>query len=506
MDKGRKRRLKRSVVTSLALQVTTLVCGLIVPRAILGAFGSEAYGATTSIAQFLSYITLLEGGIGGVARAALYKPLAEKDTNRISIIVYELKRFFRIIAYISVGYAILLAVSFKSLSHIEGYNWETSCLLVLSIAVSTFGQYFIGISYSALIQADQKIYLLNILSIATTVVNAILVILLIRIGSGLLFVKLVSSCVFLIKPVAMWLYVKRKYGLISRPERDPGALSQRWTGLGQHIAYYIHTNTDVAVLTLLDNLKSVSVYSVHYMVTHNIQNIITALCSGMEPLFGDMIARNEKRKLDEAFDLYEMMTSFACSALFSTVYIMIVPFVRLYTNGITDANYIQPLFAVLLTSAAVLFCLYLPYSSAIIAAGHFKQTRWGAYGEAIINIIVSIMLVWKMGLIGVAVGTIAATGFRLVYSVIYLSDNIVFRPVTVFIKRSIVNIVCIGGICLIGQYVVRSIEITDYMHWLFCAAGVFIFAGIVSLGVNLCVYRKQTIRLLNTVLKRKSDK
>ena len=504
MDKRRKRRLKQSVVTSLALQITTLVCGLIVPRALLNAFGSEVYGATTSITQFLSYITLLEGGIGGVTRAALYKPLAEKDTYRISVIVYELKRFFRIIAYISMGYAVFLACSFKFLSRIEGLDWITTALLVLVMAISAFGQYFIGISYSALIQADQKVYLINILSIVTTIVNALFVIVLVYAGSGLLFVKLVSSCVFLIKPVAMWLYVRKKYGLISHPERDPSVLSQRWTGLGQHIAFYIHSNTDVAVLTLFDNLKSVSIYSVYYMVTHNIQNVIAALCSGMEPLFGDMIARSEKDSMNATFTLYEMMTSFACSILFSTVYIMIVPFIQIYTKGVNDANYAQPLFAILLTTAAVVFCIRLPYCAAITAAGHFKQTKWGAYGEAIINILVSVVLVWKLGLIGVAIGTIAAIGFRLIYSVVYLAKNIIYRPIAVFIFRTLVNIVCIGAICLVGFFVVRKIEITNYMLWFICAISVFVFASIVTLVVNYIIYPDMTIRLIRTILKRKN--
>ncbi len=501
MDKGRKRRLKRNVITSLVLQIATLICGLIVPRAILGAYGSEGYGATTSIAQFLSYITLLEGGIGGVARAALYKPLAEKDTYRVSTIVYELKRFFRIIAYISIGYTILLACSFKFLSHIEGFDWAGSFFLVLAMAVSTFGQYFIGISYSALIQADQKVYLINTLSIITTIVNAIFVVALIHLGSGLLVVKLVSSCVFLIKPVVLWLYVQKKYKLINKPERDPGALSQRWTGLGQHIAYYIHSNTDVTVLTLLENLKAVSIYSVHNMITHNIQNVITALCSGMEPLFGDMIARNERSKLDETFTLYEMITSFACSILFSTVCVMIVPFVRIYTSGIKDANYYQPLFAILLTSAATIYCLRLPYSSAISAAGHFKQTRWGAYGEAIINISISVLLVWNMGLIGVAIGTIAAIGFRTIYSVIYLTNNIIFRPITVFVKRALVNVVCIISICLIGFTIIHDIEITNYIQWMGYSVGIIAIGTVITLGVNICIYPKMTIRLLRTVRK-----
>lgn len=500
MEKGRSGKVKKSVFTTLLLQIITLICGLIVPRALLGAYGSEAYGATTSIAQFLSYITLLEGGIGGVARAALYKPLADNNTNRISIIVYELKRFFRIIAYISIGYALILACTYKSLSHIECYDWMMSFCLVLVIAISTFGQYFIGISYSALIQADQRIYIINALSISTTIINALMVIVLVRLESSLIFVKLISSIVFLIKPTAMWLYVKRKYGLVQHPKRDSNALHQKWTGLGHHIAFYIHSNTDVAVLTLLDNLKSVSVYSVYHMVTQNIQNIISALCAGMEPLFGDMIAKEENKQLGDTFDFYENMISMACTVLFSTVYVMICPFVSIYTRGIDDINYIRPAFAYLLTTAAVIYCFRYPYTTLITAAGHFKQTKWAAYGEALLNILLSIILVWKLGLVGVAIGTVVAMGFRFIYSAIYLSTNILYRNTSVFVKRVLINALIIICTVVCCQYLTQNAIMQNYLQWALYAGVVFLISITLSLLFNMFFYKGTVKMIMGTII------
>ena len=75
-------RAKLNIVFSLVSQAAALVCGFIVPRLLINTFGSEAYGATASILQFLSYIVLLEGGIGGVARAVLYKTLAQRDDGK----------------------------------------------------------------------------------------------------------------------------------------------------------------------------------------------------------------------------------------------------------------------------------------------------------------------------------------------------------------------------------------------------------------------------------------
>ncbi len=500
MNKERKLKVKKSIITTLLLQIIVLVCGLIVPRELLKAFGSEAYGATTSIAQFLSYITLLEGGIGAVARSALYKPLAENDIKRISIIVKEIKRFFRIVAYISIGYVLVLACTFKYISHIECYDWMTTFWLVLAIAISTLGQYFIGISYSALIQADQRVYIVNLLSLITTILNALVVIFLIKIGGSLPFIKLASSIVFLIKPTAMWLYVKKRYKLINLPEREKNALSQKWTGFGQHIAYYIHSNTDVSILTLLDNLKSVSVYSVYNMVTHNIQNVISALCSGMESLYGDMIAREEREQLNKTFNFYETMISVVCSILFSVVFVMIVPFVSIYTRDIVDANYIQPIFAAILASGSAVYCLRFPYLSIITAAGHFRQTKWGAYGEAIINIAISIILVWKMGLIGVAIGTVVAIVFRLVYSVIYLSKHIMCRRVSIFVKRSLVNVMTIICICFIGNHFICGKAISNYIEWTVNAGIVFLGSLGITILVNLIFYKENMIKFLRKLL------
>ena len=502
MDKDRKVKVKKSVITTLALQFTTLICGLIIPRFMLNTYGSEAYGATTSIAQFLSYITLLEGGIGGVARAALYMPLAEKNTKKISVIVYELRYFFRIIAIISILYALILACSFKSISHIECYTWLESFLLVFAIAISTFGQYFIGIAYSALIQADQRVYIINALSIFTTILNTILTIVLINFGSGLIIVKLVSSFVFLIKPTIMWLYVEKHYGLIKVEKRDKRSLEQRWTGLGQHLAYYIHSNTDIAVLTFLVDLKIVSVYSVYHMVTSNIQNIISSLCSGMEALFGDMIAKGQTKQLIDVFSFYETMTSMVCTIFFSTVYVMIVPFICLYTSGIVDIDYKQPLFAILITTASALYCIRFPYQSVITAAGHFKQTRFAAYGEAVINIALSILLVWKYGLIGVAIGTIAAISFRLLYLVMYLSHNIMCRKSFLFVKRLFVNTLCtiiIVGMCAI---ILNKLQINDYLKWTFYAVIVFVTSVIITFIINEVFYRNSFKTIIKILFRR----
>ena len=70
--------------TGLILQMFTILSGFILPKIILTSFGSEVNGLVSSLNQFLSYISLVEGGITGVVMANLYKPIVEKDEQKIS--------------------------------------------------------------------------------------------------------------------------------------------------------------------------------------------------------------------------------------------------------------------------------------------------------------------------------------------------------------------------------------------------------------------------------------
>ena len=495
MRDARVHGAKKNIFVSIGCQLVTLMCGIIVPKLMIDAFGSEAYGATVSIGQFLSYIALLEGGIGGVVRAALYRPLAEGDAEAISAVMAEVKHFFRIIAYIFGAYTLLIAFTFNSISGTEVFDQLSTFLLVASISLSTFGQYFIGISNMILLQAAQKSYITNMVNIAGLIVNTILIVLLVHMGCGIIAVKLVSGVVFALKPVALWVYVRRNYRIHRVPRQKTTLLAQKWSGIGQHIAFFLHSNTDVVILTCFANLKAVAVYSVYNMVVSNIQNLAASFIAGMEALFGDMLAKGEKKQLNHAFETYETIISAVAVVLFSVTTVMIVPFVRIYTAGITDANYEVPVFAWLLILSALLYCLRMPYHSVVIAAGHFKQTQSAAYGEVVINVGLSILLVRKLGLVGVAIGTVAATTYRLLYYVGYLSRNVLNRNAGHFVRQTVLNGAIYATIVAAGMKAAAMFDMENYGVWVLCGAAV----GVLALGITLAgnlLFNRQNCRLL----------
>ena len=169
----RTKKALKNTISSMIYQVIAIICGLILPRMILSFFGSSYNGILSSISQFLSCASLLVAGVGGVTRASLYKPLAMNDVESVSSIINATQKFMRKVALILVFGIVVFAGVYPFLVSYE-FEWLFSFTLVLILGISTFMQYYFGVTYQILLQADQRLYIISIVQIFTTVSNTIL--------------------------------------------------------------------------------------------------------------------------------------------------------------------------------------------------------------------------------------------------------------------------------------------------------------------------------------------
>lgn len=433
-------KTKLNILSSLALQVVTAVCGLILPRFILLHYGSEANGLIQSVSQILSYTVLLEGGIGGVLRAALYRPLANEDEAAISDIYNQIRSTFRKISIVFILFSFVLALTMKFIVATQFDYWYVLSMVAI-LSAGTYFSYYLALPQRLLMNADQRLYIIQFCQIGTTLLNLALCLLAIHLGAGIHAVKLVTVCLHMISPICYGVYVKKHYR-ISRKIHDPNrSLPQKRDGVIHHLAYFIHRNTDVVILSLFSNLQAVSVYSVYSVVINVLEQVLTSISSGISAKVGNLIARAEKDALRKTVDVYAACNTVLSMSFATVTAILILPFVSIYTRGVSDIDYHKPVFAVLMILGGLMYGLRIPYISVVSAAGQYKQTNAGAVGEVVINLGLSLTLVGKYDLAGVAMGTFAAMTFRTVYTVWYLSRNILYRSVSRFIRSTALNLV-----------------------------------------------------------------
>ena len=491
----RSKKAIKNIITSLILQAVSIICGFIIPRLIIEKFGSEINGLISSITQFLGYITLLEVGLGPVVKSLLYKPIANNNKEKIQNILKATEKFFKKIAYIFIIYIVILLLIYPIFVN-QQFDTLFTISLIIIISISTFAEYFFFLIYMLYLQAEQKTYVVSYIQIFSKVINLLLIVILIYFGANILVVKLISSLVFIIKPILQNIYVKKVYKINLKYADKNYKIEKKWDGLAQHIAYVIFSNTDITVITIFLNVLEVSVYSVYMLVINGTRSVMNAFSSGIEALFGDMIAKKEN--MNNNLAIYELAYYILITFVCVSTSLLIVPFIEIYTKGITDVEYIRPLFAITLVLNEFIDSVRRPYNGMVMAAGKFRETQLGAWIEAIVNIVLSCLLVTRFGIIGVAIGTLIANSIRTIEIVYYSSKNIIDRKPNIILKRVTLSIVQSIVIIFIIEFTFKM-KIYTYIDFIKYAIIVAIISLLIIVPSSLIIYKKDTKRLLQKV-------
>ncbi len=489
-----KKKFLLNTVTSLLMQLTTVICGFVLPRLILEQYGSEVNGLTQSIKQFLGMITFLEMGVGQVIQSSLYKPLAQKDNEKISGVIASGSKFFRRIGLILLVYVAALMMFYPMLID-SRYDWLYTAGLIAAISLGSFAQYAFGIIDRVLLNADQRGYIQYTSQIVLVLLNTVAAAVMIQLGWSIHAVKLVSSLIFIARPVIIRLYIHKHYRIDRKIQYTGEPIKQKWNGIAQHISAVVLEGTDTIVLTLFSTLSNVSIYSVYFMVIAGVKQFYEAATAGLQSMVGAMWAKQELQELKKMFGCIETVLHFVVVFLFSCIGILMVPFVRVYTDGLTDTDYIQPLFSGVLVLAYAVRCLRTPYNILILAGGHYKKTQRCHIVAAALNLVISVVAVWLWGLVGIAVGTLVALAYQTVWMVIYDSKNLLKISLRDTLKQVGIDIATFGLIWLATYWI--SMPEVSYWGWLLMALPVGIIALTVTAVMAMLFYRQRLTDMIH---------
>lgn len=477
--------------SNVLLQIVTATAGFILPVLLINAYGSSLYGLVASIRQFISYLNLVEAGIGVVSVAALYTPLAFNDREKTNSILSATKIFYSKSGIIFSALVVLVSILYPFIvkGQVSGY---LSFLLVLVLGLSGALEFFIIGKYRVLLTADQKSYvLLNIQAVGITL-NLLTSIALVKLGFSILIVQTGSAIVYLMRALLIAWYVKKRYSYVNfLVEPNNIALNQRWDSFVHQIAGMVVFSTDIVLLTIFTTLDEVSVYSVYLMIFTAVAMILSSFSTGLKAAFGNILAKTETELLNSRYMCLEFIYYSLVTFTYTCTFVLIIPFVTVYTKGITDAVYIRPTVAVLFVLAEVLNKVRVPSNILVEAAGYFKQTRNRAIIEAVINLTISLALVKTYGIIGVLTGTLCSYLYRTTDFIIYASQKILLRnPLITFLKL-LKNF--IAALVSLLPLFIFDIQVNSYMQWFGYAVLTALWvASVVIISNTLLDYKNST--------------
>lgn len=467
MGKGKKSL--KIFIYGVISQAVTLLLGIIIPKLLIVSYGSEINGLLSSVRQMFVYVALLEAGIGTASLQAMYAPMAKEDHLKASEIMAATDRYYKRTGVLYGICVILLAFLYPVVVD-SGISTPVVAGIILLQGASGVINYLFQGKFSILLRVDGKSYITTNAATVVNVASKIAQILLILAGCNILVVQAAYFVINLSQMLYIVRYIKKNYSWLDlKVKPDYSALSQSKNVIIHQISGLIFNNTDVLVLTYVCGLKVVSVYSLYSLIISCVSNVIDTLCGSVEFILGQEFNSDRERflKHQETYETYYLAVSFA---FFTVTLIMLPSFIAIYSQGITDAVYVDKYLPFLFVALNVLMYARRSSSQIINFAGHFKQTQLRSVIESVINLTVSLILVQKIGIYGVLIGTIAALLYRTNDVIIYANLKILGRKPWKTYRRWIQNM-AVMAVCVLT---VRKIlpQMNGYFPWALNAAWV----------------------------------
>ena len=373
--------------------------------------GKEALGLNGLFTNVLSMLSLAELGIGQAINFSLYKPLAQNNCSKISSLMSFYRKVYRIIGISVIIIGIILIPFLKYLiNDIETIN--DVYLIYILYLLNTGTSYFISYK-ETLIIADQKKYeIMKIEAIFTVVLNVLQIIFLILTKNFIVYLA-IQLVISFIQKFATNRYITKKYNSIDFKTKkkiddsDKKTITKNVKAMFFHkIGDYCINGTDNLILSSFINITIVGLYSNYLTLIALINSFVSTIYSGLTASLGNLIATESYDKRYLVFNKMNFVSFLLHGLSFVVLLNIFNDFITLWVGGEYCLDYLVVL--------SILISFYLtgmrvPCSITKTAAGLYDIDKFTPIIQAIVNLVVSIILVNKMGVLGVVIGTIVSS-------------------------------------------------------------------------------------------------
>lgn len=474
------KKVIKNLFASFLGQIITVILGLIIPRLVLTSFGSDVNGLINSTSQLFAYIALLEAGVGTATLQALYAPIAKSSHQDINRILAATDHFYRRTGSIYFLCVIILAFGYPLVVKTDIAN-STIIMVILLQGMSGVLNYFFQGKYRILLQAEGKNYILTNLATVVQILVGIGKVVVISLGFDIVAVQFVYFLINVFQMTYILYYIRKEYRWINLkiiPNYD--AISQKYDVFVGQISSLVFNNTDSILLTLFCDLKAVSVYSIYLMLCNMINTVVDNISASVTFKFGEIYSLDVEKfkKIQKIFERYYLCLIFW---LYNVTFIFIIPFLTLYTRGVSDTNYLDEKLALLFVIMQLISYSKRPFNQVVNMAQKFKETKWPSVAEAVINLGVSLIAVHKYGIYGVLIGSIVALIYRLLDLILY-TNKVMNESSIGSIKNIFIDVTIFVVIWYVASHFVTTFS--NYISLFISAGIVTIVSGVLFIGIN----------------------
>jgi O-antigen/teichoic acid export membrane protein len=412
-------KMSKNLQLNFLITIVTGILNFTVNKCFLKYLGIEMLGLMKLFTNLIAYLSLVDLGISNASAYALYKPLADKNLEKINKVVSTIEVFYKKISIFIVligiigGCFIQFFMDSKFSPKIVYLYW---ILYVLNTALGySFAKYSILFTanqeygFVRKVQGTGKIIFQSFQMLFLAIFQSYFIFIII-----LIFENLFNYCFYL-------KHYKKKYNYIKKVSERDKTIARDMKNLFWHkIATLVIHNTDYIILSKFINLSIVGIYSNYLIICQMFSTLINIITSVLGPKIGLYVAKNSKENIFKYWKrLYIIYAGLSTIFVGCSIY-LIQDFVKLWIGG----DFLLSKFTIIL----ILINLFIQLIRGVTdtfknSCGFFNDT-YVPFLESLINLIFSLWLVKIYGLDGVIIGTIISN----------ISIIMLLKPILVFKK------------------------------------------------------------------------
>ena len=493
-------------VSAVFLQIIGILLGLFLRKIMIKDLGIDNVGLNVAISNLITVLSLTELGIMNAMTFALYKPLEEKNWNQIAAIMRAFRRIYHVIAVLIFIMGVLLIPAFLFIIGDTEFDKAYTLTVYLLNVIASASSYLFSYNRT-LIVADQRAYIVSLISLIGNIVSVLLGIIIIAVTRNLIFYSIWLIAIGLIINIYMTKIVKRKYIQVynakypEMPENFYKQLVHNTKDLFlSKLSATISSSSDGILVTFFSGIGITGFYSNYQTIINQIKGITTQLFEACSASMGSLVASGNKERgetvLEQLNFIAFLIATFSSICLFN----LLTPFVGFFYG---KDNTMEKHFVLILVLVFYFLTVREPILISVRATGLFRQDKYVAILIMLTNIISSIILGYNIGIKGVFIGTILSQmvclfGKTYIYYCLYLHKSIL-KPI---LQQIFWGMVAIAGIILSNIFICH-LNINIIFEQLVIN---FLVSLVTFFLIFLCFIKTQecesTIKLIKRILRR----
>ena len=480
MSESRTANASKNVIYGLAGKVLLILLEFIARAVFIQFLGEELLGINGVFTNIIQILSLAELGMNNVVNFSFYKPIAEKDYDKLNRLIAFYRKIYNIIAItvLVIGLALLPFLDLIINTTIQVDNLEVIYLIFLADTVCSY----LFVYKATLLRADQKAYVITKYEMITNIVRIVLQIatlyafksiiwyLLIKVGSSIAL-NFVSAK----RAEKDYPYINDNKGTLDKQEQKE-IFDTIKSGFIYKIAGVLLNSTDNVLISLLIGTVWVGYLANYITIINGISSFYTVIFTGLTASIGNLVVLETKEKKLEIFEIMLFVSSWLAIVFSVCLYVLSGEFVTLWIGEkyvLEDSVVLAKVLMLYLScSLQPLFC----YREAL---GLYRKTKYVMLASALINIVLSIIMGKWFGLAGILYASIIAMLVTYLWyePVLMYKECFEVSSRRYFVQRlgEVVYLV----IALMGiNFVSGRVPATGWFTWVFKAGVVFAVANI----------------------------